>query len=170
MLNIPFVYVNLSYLLDSYLGGSQKNISNLFKFVNSICCVFMVDEIDSIASKRGNHSDVAEISRMTIALMQEIDKLSGNTVFVAATNRLDIVDEAIVNRMNIIHEVKSLSVDERKMFVDKYFHDVGIEILPEEKEHLISSYNVQRKLEQAIINLISNKVYENIAREESEGV
>ena len=51
-LGMPYLYVNFSRMLDSYLGGTAKNLTNLFNFINQHQCVVMLDEIDSLAVKR----------------------------------------------------------------------------------------------------------------------
>ncbi len=51
-LGMPYLYVNFSRMLDSYLGGTAKNLTNLFDFINQQQCVVMLDEIDSLAVKR----------------------------------------------------------------------------------------------------------------------
>lgn len=51
-LGLPYLYVNFSRMLDSYLGGTAKNLTYLFNYINQQQCVVMLDEIDSLAVKR----------------------------------------------------------------------------------------------------------------------
>ena len=66
-LEMPYLYVNFSRMLDSYLGGTAKNLTSLFNFINQHQCVVMLDEIDSLAVKReyGGGGASAEVSRST---------------------------------------------------------------------------------------------------------
>ena len=78
---LPFCYLNFSNLVDSYLGGTAKNISKVFSYAISNPCVFMLDEIDCISIRRSDTSSSCgsggEMARITITLMQEFDKLHG---------------------------------------------------------------------------------------------
>lgn len=41
-LGMPYLYVNFSRMLDSYLGGTAKNLTNLFSFIRQQQCVVML--------------------------------------------------------------------------------------------------------------------------------
>lgn len=72
-LGIPYAYINFSFLIDSYMGNTSKNIQRVFDFCKGQKCVLMLDEIDCIGIKRGmggNGGSDGEISRTTISLMQ----------------------------------------------------------------------------------------------------
>jgi len=51
-LEMPYLYVNFSKMLDSYLGGTAKNLTALFNYINQQKCVIMFDEIDCMAGNR----------------------------------------------------------------------------------------------------------------------
>ena len=155
-LGIPFAYINLSTILDSYLGGTQKNIARAFDFIKQQRCVFMLDEIDAIGIRRGSSNDVAELSRTTISLMQNIDMLPNNVVLLGATNRIDTIDEALLRRFSMKHEVKRLNQSERLSLIFKYFDDVGYEGIEAEALRL-SEYNIsQAELVNKIVNIIAD--------------
>lgn len=166
-LNLPFLYMNFSYLIDSLLGKTQQNLTNAFRFAKSMDCVFMLDEIDAIATQRGLGNDVSEIGRITISLMQELDTIIGKTIIVAATNRIDVIDEAVLNRLSNKHQVLRFNEDERKAFVLKYLQDVqdDIAISTEEIMNLYQIDVSQRLLERNIIDFIADKYYKKIERE-----
>ena len=114
-LRLPFFYVNFTSAIDSYMGSTAKNIHKIFAFCNSIPCVLMLDEVDCIAARResgGSKGVDGELERTTIGLMQELDILPNHVTLIAATNRLDMVDEALMRRFSIKHEVKDMTRDE----------------------------------------------------------
>lgn len=125
-LGLPFIYMNFSNTISSYLGTTGKNISTAFEFVEKQKCVFMIDEIDAIGMKRGKE-DVGEMSRITIGLMQALDCLSNDTIIIAATNRLDMIDAALLRRFAIVHNVKRFSEGELYSMISRYLDDVGID-------------------------------------------
>ena len=122
-LNLPFFYISFVATIDSYMGSTAKNIHKVFDFCSSIPCVLMLDEIDCVATKRstgGSKGADGELERTTITLMQELDRLPNHVVLIAATNRLDMVDEAMLRRFSVRHEIKNLSKEESLGLIKKY--------------------------------------------------
>lgn len=126
-MGIPFAYLNFSRVLDSYLGSTQKNISKVFDHVKQQKCVFMIDEIDAIGMRRRDSKEVGEMSRIVISLMQNLDTLTSDVVLLGATNRLDIIDEALLRRFTTKHEVKRLNEQERYEMASKFLDDVDFD-------------------------------------------
>lgn len=126
-MGIPFAYLNFSRVVDSYLGSTQKNISKVFDHVKQKKCVFMIDEIDAIGMRRRDSEEVGEMSRIVISLMQNLDTLTSDVVLLGATNRLDIIDEALMRRFTTKHEVKRLNEQERYEMASKFLDDVDFD-------------------------------------------
>lgn len=126
-MGIPFAYLNFSRVVDSYLGSTQKNISKVFDHVKQQKCVFMIDEIDAIGMRRRDSKEVGEMSRIVISLMQNLDTLTSDVVLLGATNRLDIIDEALLRRFMTRHEVKRLNEQERYEMASKFLADVDFD-------------------------------------------
>lgn len=122
-LNLPFFYVSFSSTIDSYMGSTAKNIHKIFDFCKTIPCILMLDEIDCVAMKRsssGSKGVDGEIERTTISIMQEIDRLPNHVTLIAATNRLDIVDEALLRRFSIKHKVTNMTTEDLKRLINKF--------------------------------------------------
>lgn len=151
-LDLPFVLLNISKLIDSHLGSTAKNIADVFTVIRQFKCVFMIDEIDAIGMKRGQNHEVGELSRIVIALMQELDRLSGDTILLACTNRLDIIDEALRRRFRNHHEVLNFSEKEQREMVSIFFADIGVPITEEEITKLASFPYTQDGLMKQMIN------------------
>lgn len=126
-LEMPYLYVNFSRMLDSYLGGTAKNLTNLFNFINKHQCVVMLDEIDSLAVKReyGGGGASAEVSRSTTCLLQLLDAVTNDHVIIAATNLIDDVDTAVKRRFTEKHELHRLSSEDNERFIRQYLDDAG---------------------------------------------
>lgn len=159
-LGLPFCYVNFSQLMDSYMGNTSKNISKVFEYVSGFPCVLMLDEIDCISIRRAGVSNgggaSGEMARVTISLLQEFDRLPNTAVVLGATNRMDRIDEALLRRFSIQHEVKALTLEERILFIKCFLDDVGIEL--ENAEELAKEYPNQSALLNAIIREISEQM------------
>ena len=106
MFELPFYYINFSRVIDSHLGSTGSNIAKVFDFVRYTPCVLMLDEIDTVSKRRDGGSNAeGELSRVTVTLMQEFDKLNGHQIVIGATNRIDLIDNALLRRFSMIHEV-----------------------------------------------------------------
>lgn len=127
-LGLPYLYVNLSQMLDSYLGGTSKNLTALFNYINQQQCVVMLDEIDSLAvgRKYGDSSAGAEVSRSTTCLLQLLDAVTNDHVIIAATNLKNSIDKAVQRRFTQQHEIKRLSSDDNYNFIKQYLDDAQV--------------------------------------------
>lgn len=163
--NLPFVYLNLSQTVGSLLGETSANISSVFADIREFPCVLVLDEIDSIAEKRcgGDGASGKEHNRMVITLMQELDRISPNNVILGATNRLDILDPALVRRFSLKHEVVRLTKEELLTLGRMFLADVGVDV----KENVINSlvdkyqYASQSFFVNGLIEEIVNVVLDN---------
>ena len=126
-MGVPFCYFNLSRTVDSLMGGSSKNLNKVFNYIKGIPCVFMIDELDAISSNRASSDSTSassEMNRTTISLMQNLDQLSSDVVLLAATNRPELVDDAVKRRFSIRHELKVFSPDELLCMAEQFLADV----------------------------------------------
>lgn len=124
-LKMPFVYVNFSYCIDSHLGETSKNINKIFDYVTNQKCVLLLDEIDAIGIKRGKE-DLGEMARITISLIQNLDRVENDLIIIGATNRIDMIDDALLRRFAIQHKIEKLESSEVGAFIAKILDDLEI--------------------------------------------
>jgi len=164
---LPFCYLNFSNLVESYMGNTSKNINKAFSYAISNQCVFMLDEIDCISIRRSevNSSGSAggEMARITITLMQEFDKLPNDVIVIGATNRKDRIDEALLRRFSLKHEVKVLNDEEKILMVNQYLSDVKISMSAGEIAKQVEMNKNQSMLLNELIRMISMKLMDEIA-------
>ena len=98
--------VDFSAIIDSKLGQTQKNISELFKemngFVNPDKILILMDEIDAIALDRTNQHDMREMGRATSAMLKGLDRLDDRIVLIATTNLYEYFDKALLRRFDSV--------------------------------------------------------------------
>lgn len=160
-MNLPFCYLNFSKVVDSYLGATSKNISQAFTYASGNPCVFMLDEVDTISSNRaktGGDGSCTEIARVTITLMQEFDKLANDVVVIAATNRLDMLDDAFVSRCSLRYEIAPFTEDESRAMVYKFLNDVSMELSEYEVDSIIRNGKDQREIMNKLIIAIAERI------------
>ncbi len=97
---VDFLAVSGSDFVQVYAGLGAGRIRTLFKKAKEKGkCVIFIDEIDAIGKKRNRGPGSSDESDRTLnALLTEMSGFKGNEgiVVIAATNRLDILDEALL--------------------------------------------------------------------------
>lgn len=113
--------VRFDALVSSYLGETGANIRKIFDFARVNKCVLFLDEIDAIAKLRDDKSELGELKRVVITLLQNIDSLSSESLLIAATNHAHMLDSAIWRRFDIVWEMQPPKEDVRIEFFEKDF-------------------------------------------------
>jgi len=95
-----FIHVKGPALMSKYVGESEKGVRETFRKAKQTApCIIFFDEIDALAPKRGSGITDSHVSERVISqLLTEIDgleELHGVTIL-AATNRIDIIDPALL--------------------------------------------------------------------------
>ena len=164
-LGLPYVYLNFSYLIDSYMGKTSQNIQRVFDFCKGMKCVLMLDEIDCIGlARKGGGGPDGEIARITISLMQALDDLVDGQIVIAATNRADLLDKALLRRFQSVTEFVPYEADERLMMIETYMNSVNPTFLTDEIRAYANKSHTQAEIVKYLIKEIIKKV-----NEESEG-
>lgn len=159
--NLPFVFLKFSGLVNSALGRTQQNIGRVFDYAKRTPCVLCVDEIDAIGMCRGSRDDVAEMSRVTIALMQELDRLPNDVILIGTTNRVDNLDEALIRRFTFKHRVKPLGDDDMKELCKKFLASADYPFTESELDELCHSLREQRTAS-AVVNACTERIVAHI--------
>ena len=95
-----FISVKGPELLNKFVGESEKAVREIFRKARQASpCIIFFDEIDSVAPVRGSSSGDSNVTERVISqFLTEMDGLEElrNVVIIAATNRPDIVDPALL--------------------------------------------------------------------------
>jgi transitional endoplasmic reticulum ATPase len=112
-----FIAVKGPELLSKWVGESEKGVREVFRKARQTApTVIFFDEIDSIASTRaGGSSDSGVTQRVVNQLLTEIDGLEElqDVAVIAATNRVDIMDPALLRPGRFDRHVKVDDPDEK---------------------------------------------------------
>lgn len=100
-LKLPVMTVRFSNLVGAYLGQTGGNLRAVFAFAEANPCVLLLDEFDAIGRTRGRSTDVGELDRIVISLLQELDHTIPKGLVVAATNSPESLDRAIWRRFDV---------------------------------------------------------------------
>jgi transitional endoplasmic reticulum ATPase len=94
-----FISVRGPEVLSKWVGESEKAIREIFRRAREAApCIIFFDELDSIAPKRGLHTDSGVTDRMVNQILTEMDGMMTlkEVVVMGATNRPDILDPALL--------------------------------------------------------------------------
>lgn len=159
-LGMPFAYLNFAQCISSYLGATSKNIEKVFDYISKQKCVLMLDEIDAIGIKRGKE-DLGEMSRIVIGLMQSFDLLENDLIIIGATNRRDMIDEALIRRFTTQHEVTILNNNEAYNLIIKYLEDLKINYNDDNIKEYVKTHRKQseiiKDIVKSIVKMINNE-------------
>ena len=97
--NANFISVKGPEVLSKWVGESEKAIREIFKKAKQVApTIVFLDEIDSIAHRRGQYGDAGVTERMVNQLLTSLDGIEvlQGVVVLAATNRPDIIDSGLL--------------------------------------------------------------------------
>lgn len=149
-LDLPLLVLDLSAVMSSYLGRTGTNLRNVFDYAKGTPCVLFLDELDAIAKKRDDISEVGELKRLVTVLLQEIDNWDDSGILIAATNHANLLDPAIWRRFDITLEFKMPSQKERIRAIEQF---------------LSNSFSELAELPQILSVVFEGKSYSDIERE-----
>ncbi len=139
-----FISIKGPELLSKWVGESEKGVREVFRKARQAApCIVFFDEIDSIAPRRNTSSatDSHVTERMVSQLLTEIDGLEDlkGVVIIGATNRPDIIDEALLRpgRFDRIIDVPLPDKDARRQIL----------LIHTKKKPLDSTWDINKVIE-----------------------
>ena len=100
----PLAILDLSAVMSSFLGRTGSNLRTVLDFARDHDCVLLLDELDAVAKRRDDTTEIGELKRLVTVLLQEIDEWPPSGWLLAATNHADLLDPAVWRRFEIIVE------------------------------------------------------------------
>lgn len=103
-LGVPLYVLDLSAVMSSLLGQSGANLRSALDFAKRTPCVLLLDELDAIAKRRSDDSDIGELKRLVTVILQEVDEWPASGLLLAATNHPELIDPALWRRFDLLIE------------------------------------------------------------------
>ena len=94
-----FISIKGPELLSKWVGESEKGVREIFRKARQAApCIIFFDEVDALVPRRGSGSGSHVTENVVSQILTEIDGLEElhDVLIIGATNRLDIVDEALL--------------------------------------------------------------------------
>ncbi len=146
-----FISIKGPELLSKWVGDSEKGVRELFKKARQASpCILFFDEIDAIAPVRGSGGSDSHVTERVISqLLTELDGIEGlkDVVVLAATNRVDIIDPAVLRpgRFDYLVELPAPDVKAREKIFKVHLRDkplaknINIKLLATKTEGLVGA-------------------------------
>ena len=132
---VPFFSLSGSDFVEMFVGVGASRVRDLFKQAHSMApCIIFIDEIDAIGKSRdskygGGNDEREQTLNQLLAEMDGFDSKSKGVVILAATNRPDVLDKAllrpgrfdrraIVDRPDLKGRVAILKVHSKDVLMD----------------------------------------------------
>jgi len=146
----PLLVLDLAAVMSSFLGRTGNNIRYVLDYAKNTDCILLLDELDAIAKRRDDASEIGELKRLVTVLLQEIDDWPSTGLLIAATNHPDLLDHAVWRRFEMILDFDKPDRGQTEILIRK--------LLEREIEHV-------DKWVKILSYLLSGKSYSEIERQ-----
>lgn len=142
-LKLPHFAVQLHALITKYMGETAAKLYAVFEAMQETRGVYLFDEFDAIGGERGSKNDVGEIRRVLNSFLQFLEQDESDSLVVAATNNVQILDNALFRRFDdvVVYErpnadaIKQLVVNRLAPLTVPVFDWAKVEPLAKELSH-----------------------------------
>ena len=113
-LHLPIYVVLMDKIVTKYMGETSAKLRQIFDYIEDVPAVYLFDEFDAIGGQRGKDNEVVEMRRVLNSFLQFIERDHSDSLIIAATNNLELLDQALFRRFDdVIHY--QLPTDQEKI-------------------------------------------------------
>jgi SpoVK/Ycf46/Vps4 family AAA+-type ATPase len=101
-LDLPLYRIDLSQVVNKYIGETEKNLRRLFDAAGSADVILFFDEVDALFGRRAEVKDAHDryVNLEISCLLQRMEEFKGLAIL--ATNRKKDLDEAFLRRLRFV--------------------------------------------------------------------
>ena len=144
-LGFPLFQVNLSHIVDKYIGETEKNLEKAFAFAEKTNSVLFFDEADSLFGKRSEVKDSHDkyANNEISYLLQRIEAYDG--IVILSTNIKGNIDPAFLRRLRYVVHFENPDKEARRAIWESCFdaavphEDIDIDYLSEQFDEFTGS-------------------------------
>jgi SpoVK/Ycf46/Vps4 family AAA+-type ATPase len=126
-LNLPLLILDLSSVMSSFLGRTGANVRRVLDYAKVTPSVLLIDELDAVAKRRDDATELGELKRLVTVLLQEIDNWPEGSLLLAASNHSELLDPAIWRRFEMTVEFPLPSGEEIRLSLHQYLGEQDID-------------------------------------------
>lgn len=99
-LHLPLFTLLMDKLVTKYMGETSAKLRQIFSCMTQHRGVYLFDEFDAIGGERSRNNDVGEMRRVLNTFLQLLEQDVSESLIVAATNEVSILDAALFRRFD----------------------------------------------------------------------
>ena len=119
-LNTPLITLDLASSISSFLGRSGQNVRSILEYAINHNAILFLDELDSIAKRRDDISDLGELKRLVNVLLKELESCPSSCIIIGATNHPQLLDTAIWRRFDRSLTIPMPEENERRLLLQRH--------------------------------------------------
>lgn len=97
----PLFVLDLGAVMSRFLGATGINLKKAFAYTRNHPGILLLDELDSVAKRRDDSTDVGELKRLVTVMLQELDEWPAGKLVIGATNHPQLLDPAVFRRFEL---------------------------------------------------------------------
>ena len=103
-LELPLYVILMDKMVTKFMGETSAKLRQVFDSIEEKQGVYLFDEFDAIGTNRSKDNDVGEMRRVLNSFLQFIEHDNSDSLIIAATNNLGLLDEALFRRFDdVLH-------------------------------------------------------------------
>jgi len=135
-LHLPIYIILMDKIVTKYMGETSAKLRHIFDFIEEQPAVYLFDEFDAIGGQRSKDNDVGEMRRVLNSFLQFIERDHSDSLIIAATNNLNLLDQALFRRFDdVIHYQLPNDTEKLQLLQSRFGSDLSTNelnsILPE---------------------------------------
>lgn len=116
-LGLPLYVILMDKMVTKFMGETSAKLRQVFDLIEERPGVYLFDEFDAIGANRGKDNDVGEMRRVLNSFLQFIERDNSDSLIIAATNNLGLLDQALFRRFDDVLHYKLPSDQEKRLLL-----------------------------------------------------
>ncbi len=116
-LRLSLYTIQVDKLVTKFMGETSAKLRQIFDLIQQERGVYLFDEFDAIGGERSMDNDVGEMRRVLNAFLQFIEQDVSDSLIVAASNNLRLLDRALFRRFDDVLHYQLPNAQERKQLI-----------------------------------------------------
>lgn len=126
-LQLPLYVVRLEKVVTKFMGETSLKLSKVFDWIGQMQGVYLFDEFDAIGQRRGLDNEVGEMRRVLNSFLQMMERDNSDSLILAATNDIQVLDKALFRRFDDVLEYSLPSNEEKIEIIKRRLADFMLE-------------------------------------------
>ena len=103
-LGLPLYVILMDKMVTKFMGETSAKLRQVFDTIAERRGIYLFDEFDAIGTERAKENDVGEMRRVLNSFLQFIERDDSQSIIIAATNNLKLLDQALFRRFDdVLH-------------------------------------------------------------------